>query len=147
MEIIGLFILFLIFSLLRAAAESGKKKPAGRPQRPRRMTLPELGEFDLSELFGLPRDVTSDAPQTAPTAPRDEPGGIAKQERRESAPQAAKRPGYQKPAPPRQAVAAVPAKKAEQFGKLLRRDTLVHSIIMSEVLGPPKSRRPGRIMR
>lgn len=54
MEIIGLFILFLIFSLLRAAAESGKKKPAGRPQRPRRMTLPELGEFDLSELFGLP---------------------------------------------------------------------------------------------
>ena len=37
MEIIVLFILFLLFSLLRAAAESGKKQSAGKPQRPRRM--------------------------------------------------------------------------------------------------------------
>ncbi|NLN06139.1 MAG: hypothetical protein GX167_00775 [Firmicutes bacterium] len=144
MEIIVLFILFLLFSLLRAAAESGKKQSAGKPQRPRRMPLPGPGEFDPSEWFDLPREVAAGPPQTAAPAARDLPARSAKLKRRRQALPAVERPQIPKQSPSRETMDAATAKKAARFGELLHRDALLRAVIMSEVLGPPLSRRPGR---
>ncbi|NLM47050.1 MAG: hypothetical protein GX200_09655 [Firmicutes bacterium] len=145
MEFIGLFILFILFTLLRAAAESAKKQSAGKPQHPRRMPLPQPGEFDPPEWLDLPREVT------AGPLPTEAPAGSARQKKRkrppQKAPQAAARPQAPKQAPPRETVAAAPAKKTAPLGALLQRDALLQAVIMSEVLGPPKSCRPGRTLR